>query len=237
MITELTTGRGTRAKIGLPAGYDQTKRYPLIQFHHGIGERGTNLELVDNHGPLKQVYIDNVDIGFEAIIVHPQVQSGVGGKDFGKDVLDYVIANYAVDTNRIYLMWLSMGGFTGWPMVQDPAIVSRIAAFVSICAADNDPGKASVLANEGIVGWAAHAFNDLTVPYSNTKDMVVAVNQLANDELIRLNDIGYFGHGIWNKFLDVEVGVYDWLKYQRLDKRKPATEIVLRAGQSIVVKA
>ena len=36
----------------LPEGYDGKKKFPLLLFLHGAGERGDNLDLVTVHGPL-----------------------------------------------------------------------------------------------------------------------------------------------------------------------------------------
>ncbi len=39
----------------LPDGYDGKKKFPLLLFLHGAGERGDNLDLVTKHGPPKLI--------------------------------------------------------------------------------------------------------------------------------------------------------------------------------------
>ena len=39
----------------LPKDYDKNKKYPLVVFLHGAGERGDDLELVCKHGFMKHV--------------------------------------------------------------------------------------------------------------------------------------------------------------------------------------
>lgn len=221
-LQETKSPAGTRAKVGLPDGYDPNFKYPLILFFHGIGERGDNLELVMKYGPLQQANAGiKLSKNYFPIIVHPQVKAGqMGGKEYGREILEHVKKTYSVDSNKIVLMCVSMGGNTLWPMVEDPEIVKGIAAFVPICAISNHPEKASVIVNDGIQGWACHAPNDTTVPYSTTLRMVEAVNELAQREVIRLTDTNVWGHVVWFNFLNPEVGVYDWLKYQTVDKKQ-----------------
>ncbi|MEJ0090805.1 MAG: hypothetical protein WDM80_13815 [Limisphaerales bacterium] len=59
----------------LPQGYDASsqKRWPLIFFLHGAGERGTNIWLVAKHGPPQ---IDTVKTNFPFIVVSPQCPDG-----------------------------------------------------------------------------------------------------------------------------------------------------------------
>src|SRR6185295_17298961 len=59
----------------LPRDYDAKapKRWPLILFLHGAGERGTNLAKVVGHGPPKVV---KTRPDFPFIVVSPQCPSG-----------------------------------------------------------------------------------------------------------------------------------------------------------------
>src|SRR5688500_18546711 len=61
----------TQYLLFLHKGYDvkSKKRWPLMMFLHGAGERGTNVNLVTVHGPPKIVK-DNPDFPF--ILVSPQ---------------------------------------------------------------------------------------------------------------------------------------------------------------------
>src|SRR6185312_957721 len=115
----------------LPEGYsaDSTQRWPLILFLHGAGERGTNVWLVAKHGPPK---IDTTMTNFPFIVVSPQCPDG---KAWSDDVLlallDQVEAKYRVDTHRVYLTGLSLGGFGTWSLgLHHP---ERFAAIAPIC--------------------------------------------------------------------------------------------------------
>lgn len=72
----------------LPSGYDlkSEKKWPLILFLHGNGERGNgkeDLDFVLSHGPLYEAWIQKRDLPF--IIISPQLQM------FGMDKTDEYI--------------------------------------------------------------------------------------------------------------------------------------------------
>ena len=76
---------------------------------HGAGERGTNIWKVATHGPPKNVATQP---DFPFILVSPQCpEHQIWSRDVLLALLDDIIANYAVDTNRVYLTGLSMGGY------------------------------------------------------------------------------------------------------------------------------
>ena len=111
---EKTVTKKVRANylLYLPRDYSATskKSWPLMLFLHGAGERGTNLTKVAAHGPPKLVAQGKKDFPF--IIVSPQCPIGQSWKnDTLLALLDDVITKYRVDTNRLYLTGLSMGGY------------------------------------------------------------------------------------------------------------------------------
>src|SRR5687767_11220391 len=86
----------------LPTDYDARvrKRWPLMLFLHGAGERGTNLSLVAVHGPPKLIKQKR---DFPFIIVSPQCPAGEHwSNETLAALLDHVTRKYNVDTNRIY---------------------------------------------------------------------------------------------------------------------------------------
>ena len=102
--------------LHLPPDYktNAKKRWPLMIFLHGAGERGTNLSLVAKHGPPKVV---KTKTDFPFILVSPQCPPGEGWDDETIMALrQHAIEKYRVDTNRVYLTGLSMGGFGSWSL-------------------------------------------------------------------------------------------------------------------------
>jgi predicted peptidase len=217
-MIELKTTKGTRAMAEIPLTVEGEK-LPLLVFLHGIGERGTNLSLVLKYGPLKKM-ADGVDLGIKMIVVHPQLDAGDYQVPWIDEIIEFMKAGYPVDLNRIWLMGISLGGGGVWKYAQSPDNVKKLAAIVPVCGSTNSPDKASVLVNDGIPGWAAHSVTDATVSFSMSTRMVTAVNELAKDEQIHLRQDNLWGHSIWDRFLSPEYGVWNWLKYQTLEKKQ-----------------
>ena len=78
-----------------PEGYDGKKKFPLLLFLHGAGERGDNLDLVTVHGPPKLIKKGKE---FPFIVISPQCPREAGGMPQGLDaLLDEFISKHAVD--------------------------------------------------------------------------------------------------------------------------------------------
>jgi predicted peptidase len=164
----------------LPRNYDQKgeKHWPLVLYLHGAGERGTNLTLVATHGPPKLAARNQV---FPFIIVSPQCPSGQRWEDDSLiALLDHVTAKYKVDTRRVYLTGLSMGGYGTWSLaVNHPG---RFAAAAPICGGGNgidvllaEGARKSALQSLPI--WAFHGAKDTVVPVSESERMIGALKR------------------------------------------------------------
>ncbi len=154
----------------LPAGYavDNAKKWPLILFLHGAGERGTNLAIVAKHGPAKtDIAIKNF------VIVSPQCPDGkIWSNDLLLALLDEVESKYAVDTRRIYLTGLSMGGFGTWSLgLTHPG---KFAAIAPICGGGEliTPLLADKAKLTTLPVWAFHGAKDPVVPVEESERMV-----------------------------------------------------------------
>ena len=94
----------------LPKDYDSSsnRKWPMILFLHGAGERGDGLEAVKKHGIPKIVAEDDE---FPFIVVSPQCPENTLWKDHF-EALDALLkeigAAYSVDSDRVYLTGLSM---------------------------------------------------------------------------------------------------------------------------------
>ena len=101
----------------LPPAYatDTHSTFPLILFLHGSGESGSDLNQVKNNG-IPKLIAEGKDFPF--VVVSPQNPSSDVSWDTKslKMLLDEVISTYRIDTNRLYLTGLSMGGWGTWDM-------------------------------------------------------------------------------------------------------------------------
>ncbi len=105
----------------------QTKK-PLIVFLHGSGEKGTDLEKVKSHGPLKYVQNNKMD----AFILAPQCpEDEYWESESLHQLIQKIVKENNIDTSRIYLTGLSMGAWGAWNLAF--AHPDTFAALVPIC--------------------------------------------------------------------------------------------------------
>lgn len=197
----------------LPAGYDkdEAKRWPLIVFLHGSGERGTDVNDVKKHGPPKIVEAEKSPLKGRFVVVSPQCPPKQGWKpaDLNK-LLDDVMDRYRVDKDRVYLTGLSMGGYGTWAWsVQDP---SRFAAIAPMCGGGNPTKAAEALKSMPI--WCFHGEIDKTVPIAKDQEMVDAVKDAGNKD-VKFTKYPDAGHDCWTRsYANPEL--YEWfLKHKR----------------------
>lgn len=206
-----TDAASGRALVSLPEGYDADpgRRWPLLLFLHGAGERGDSLEAVSIHGPIKERRAGR-DLPF--VIVAPQVPTGerwtVGRV---AAALDDALAEYRIDEDRVYLTGLSMGGFGTWEAIQ--RMPERFAAAVPICGGGLPLG---VEAAVRVPVWNFHGAMDLVVPIEMSVGMVRAHRNAGGD--VRFTVYPDAGHDSWTEtYANPEV--YEWLLRHRLSDR------------------
>ncbi len=201
----------------LPKDYrkDDSKRWPLMLFLHGAGERGTDIWKVAVHGPPKNVANDP---DFPFILVSPQCSEGqIWSNDALLALLDEVMGNYAVDTNRVYLTGLSMGGYGTWNL--GLSYPERFAAIVPICGGGelitillSSGQKAGALKTLGV--WAFHGGKDPVVPVSESQRMVDFLKRTGVSD-VKLTVYPEAGHDAWTQTYN-NPELYQWLlKHQR----------------------
>jgi predicted peptidase len=169
-------------------GLDQNRRWPVILFLHGSGERGNDLNKVKAYGPPKLI-ADGQDLPF--VIVSPQVpERSTWDVDALDALLDDVVRQYAVDEERVYLTGVSMGGAGTWRLAI--AHPERFAAIAPICGW-GDPSMARRLSS--IPTWVFHGAKDDQVPLRASEEMVEALKQAGNEP--RFTIYPDAGHDSW----------------------------------------
>ncbi|WP_420455695.1 GDSL-type esterase/lipase family protein [Rubrivirga sp.] len=206
----------------LPDGYDDTSEpWPLLLFLHGAGERGTDLDLVGVHGPLKEAR-EGRPMPF--VVVAPQVP--FGGRWTAARIgaaLDDAQARFRIDADRVYVTGLSMGGFGTWEAVE--AFPDRIAAAAPVCGGGNWIG---LCAARDVPVWAFHGARDRVVHPDRSVEMVSRLERCGGD--VRFTVYPDVGHNAWDPAYG-DSGVYDWLLGHRLSTRT-RRRVVLTVGDS-----
>ena len=159
----------------LPPDYNTNpdKRYPVIVFLHGTGERGngtSQLYKVAKHG-LPKVIENGLELCFDIdgaeecfIAISPQLFSNVGswGGNATEFVIDHIVNNYRVDEDRIYLTGHSLGGIGTYKFAKHEAnSPNRLAAIAPIAANGiNNDTEGCLIAERNINIRAYHSQAD-----------------------------------------------------------------------------
>ncbi len=204
--------RDVKYLVYLPEGYDKDsgKKWPLMLFLHGAGERGTDVQRVGIHGPMKLVKQGKQ---FPFIIVAPLCpEHEYWSPDVLLQLLDHVMAEYAVDTHRVYLTGLSMGGYGTWGLgLMHP---EKFAAIAPICGGGAAIGpilssreKPQEFKSLGI--WAFHGAKDTTVPVEESENLVKIIKKLGATD-VQLTIYPEAQHDSWTATYN-NPEFYEWL--------------------------
>ena len=202
-----------RYLLYLPADYGKKQQqWPMILFLHGAGERGNDLKNVKKHGPPKIVK-NKKDFPF--IVVSPQCPQDDWWPEKVEvliHLLDDIVARYEVDTERVYLTGLSMGGYGTWALAS--AYLDRFAAIAPVCG-----GGSRYMARKlkDIPVWAFHGAKDNVVPLKESEEMVNAIKKLGGNA--RLTVYPDAGHDSWTETYNNQE-LYDWFLQHRKSSRK-----------------
>lgn len=194
-----------------PQQIDPGKRYPLILFLHGAGERGEDNTKQLKYLPELMAQADRRK-QFPCFLLAPQCRSGKQWVDVPwtdkqstpmakqpTDQLQVAIAmlkrtlqEEPIDTSRVYLTGLSMGGYGAWELAaREP---QRFAAVVPICGG-GDEQQAPKLAALPI--WTFHGTADNVVFPIRSQKMVEAVRAAGGK--IKYTQYPGVGHSSWNQ--------------------------------------
>lgn len=192
----------------LPAAYaaDRERRWPLIIFLHGSGERGDDLSKIKVNGLPKMLESER---NFPFIVVSPQVPlEGNWDVDVLDALLDDVLERLPVDPDRVYLTGLSMGGYATWNWAtQRP---ERFAAIAPVCGIGSRYRACRLL---NVPVWAFHGDHDSVVSFKEDELMVKAVQSCGGEAQLTTYTGG--GHDAWTETY-ANPQLYNWfLQHQR----------------------
>lgn len=198
-----------RYLLSKPEGYeaDPAKKWPLIVFLHGAGERGQDLELLKKHGPPKLLAAGQK---FPAVIVSLQCEAKQIWNPHGvKAVTDHIVQTERIDTSRIYLTGISMGGFGTWETAME--YPDTFAAIAPIC---GGAGVRWVMADRlaKMPCWIFHGDKDAAVPVENSHKIYNALKKL--NAPVQLTIYPGVGHDSWTQTYD-NPDFWKWLFEQK----------------------
>lgn len=187
---------------------DTLRKYPLVIFLHGSGERGN-----DNEAQLKWGVMnfasDQAMILHPAFVIAPQCPEKMGWSNFSREknslemhlqpepskpmelligLIHQLIKTMPIDSNRIYITGLSMGGYGTYDAIE--RYPNLFAAAVPVCGG-GDVSKAASIAH--IPLWIFHGAEDPAVNPVFSLNMLQALTKAgAHPGFTQYPEVGHF---------------------------------------------
>ncbi len=207
-------GRAYHYRVYRPLNWSANKKWPVILFLHGAGERGNDNMSQTNIG-IGAFLRKHHDL--PAVVVLPQAAEGKWWTDpdmelYALHALDEAMKRWSGDPDRIFLTGISMGGYGTWSMASRHP--EKFAAIVPVCGGirsvhiawhDLTVPAVSVAENpyaqvaKGIVCpvWAFHGSKDDVIPVVETYFMVRSLLAAGRDARQTIYENG--DHHIWDE--------------------------------------
>jgi predicted peptidase len=221
-----------RYQVFLPAVWDKHRKWPVILFLHGAGERGDDGLFQTDVGLGHAIRRRPADFPF--VVVMPQcrrdhlwVENAMEAQALA--ALERSINEFNGDRSRLYLSGISMGGYGSWDLaVQYPHM---FAAYVIVCggihAPPNLPALHSRLLDDPSISdpyaetarrvgkipiWIFHGGSDPVVPVEESRKMYAALETLKGN--VKYREFPGVGHESWTRAY-AEPGLLSWLLAQK----------------------
>ena len=123
----------------IPGGYDfwvytPTDYYyslestPVVMFLHGASLCSKDMNRSRRYGPLDAIVRGRQ---IDALVIVPQNPGGAWNPDKLNDILEWTKKNYAMDSTRVYVLGMSLGGYGTMDFAA--AYPDKIAAAMALC--------------------------------------------------------------------------------------------------------
>ncbi len=223
-----TEGQSLPYRLYVPDDYTPEKHYPLVIFFHGAGERGTdNNHLFLGGSIFQRLLMPSEREKHPCLILAPQCPTdsqwvlsdwGPGTYDHtqiqkspymtaAEELIDQVIADYAVDENALYVSGLSMGGYGTWDLISRHP--DKYAAAIPIC------GGIDAAYMNGLKGFPIRTFHASDDPVVNCVGTRKAAEMLKDHGDFAYTEFETGGHLIWDTAYATP-DLMDWLFAQRI---------------------
>ena len=216
-----------------PTQLEPGKKYPLVLFLHGAGERGA-----DNVSQLQylpeQMATEPWRSQFPCFLIAPQCRKDKRWVEVPWDarhsssqielgdqmrvvlmILDAIEKEFPIDPQRVMLTGLSMGGYGSWDLAT--RFPERFSAVAPVCGG-GDEKTAARLAHTPL--WAWHGDADKAVPVERSRTMIAAVRAAGGAP--KYSELPGVGHNSWTPaYTSSPDGLIAWMFAQTNTRRKP----------------
>lgn len=189
--------------VSTPDTYEAKKsEMPLIVFLHGASLCGNDLYRVRRYGCL-----DAISMGrdIDALIVAPQNPGGPWNPQKLMNVLNWVEQHYALDTNRIYVVGMSLGGYGTFDFCA--TYPEKFAAAMALCGGSS---RKDFCGLNKLPLWIIHGTADRDVSVAQSQRIVDAMKACGPTNLLRFDKFPGVNHSQLAKMFYLPE-TYTWL--------------------------
>jgi poly(3-hydroxybutyrate) depolymerase len=217
--------------VFVPQNDTPEKKWPVILFLHGAGERGNDgtRQTTVGLGPLVKARAKT----FPFLVVFPQAEDTKGrlltgwsaDSADGKraiQILEAVEKQFPVDQSRRILTGWSMGGYGTWSIAA--AMPKHWSAIVPL-AGGGDEDSAKQLKNVPV--WAFHGPNDAVIRSEESRRMIAALKSAGGRP--RYTETVGLDHDVWKVVYDSDA-LYAWMLNPKLEETSTA-DLRVRPGR------
>lgn len=230
MLTFSTTAKAQYdflrpVKGEIPGGYDfwvytPTDYYyslettPVVMFLHGASLCSKDMNRSRRYGPLDAIVRGRQ---IDALVIVPQNPGGAWNPDKLNDILEWTKKNYAMDSTRVYVLGMSLGGYGTMDFAA--AYPDKIAAAMALCGGCSAKDKSGL---GRLPLWIMHGTGDRAVPVKQSQTVVKQLQDTNNDKRLRFDWLRGASHGALARILYMRK-TYEWLfSHSTADPDRPA---------------
>lgn len=218
MLTFSTTAKAQYdflrpVKGEIPGGYDfwvytPTDYYyslettPVVMFLHGASLCSKDMNHSRRYGPLDAIVRGRQ---IDALVIVPQNPGGAWNPDKLNDILEWTKKNYAMDSTRVYVLGMSLGGYGTMDFAA--AYPDKIAAAMALCGGCSAKDKSGL---GRLPLWIIHGTGDRAVPVKQSQTVVKQLQDTNNDKRLRFDWLRGASHGALARILYMRK-TYEWL--------------------------
>lgn len=184
-----------------------TERFGLLLFLHGGGESGLPFEEVKKYNPPKLLQ-EGKQFPFLVLAPHNPHEKKWWNIQAVMQLLDSVVAENRVDSNRVYLTGLSRGGSAAWQLAtQYP---NRFAAMAVVCGMAPLPYAHWI--DQKMPIWVFHGDEDDNINVEESDAIVEKLKEMNYD--VRYTRYKGVGHNAWDRAYTTD-SLYTWFAEQK----------------------
>ena len=198
----------------LPDKYEKAEQLPLVMFLHGKSLSGDSLEMVLRYGCIHALMKGRA---IDAIVAAPQAQNA-WEPDRVMALYDWLDDHYKVDSNRFYVLGMSMGGYGAIDVAT--AYPERVTAAMAMCGGAS--GKTDSLCGLTTLPlWVIHGTADESVPVACSDRVVEAIRACGDTTRLIYDRLEGVNHSRLARVFYLKQ-TYEWLfSHSLLDKNRP----------------